>query len=71
MVGSSNLDFRSFELNAECNFVIRDPATAAAMAARFETDLEASEEIGRSPWKKRPGWHRLVDAGARKLAPLL
>jgi len=71
VIGSSNYDFRSFELNAECNFVIRDAATAAAMAARFETDLEACEEIRRSPWKKRPGWHRILDAGARKLAPLL
>jgi cardiolipin synthase len=71
IVGSSNYDFRSFELNAECNFVIRDAATAAAMERRFEVDLAESVEIVRAEWRERPRWHRALDAAARKLAPIL
>jgi cardiolipin synthase len=71
VIGSSNYDFRSFELNAECNFVVRDAATAELMQKQFEVDLTSSEEILRGPWRRRSGWHRLLDAGARKLAPLL
>jgi cardiolipin synthase A/B len=71
VIGSSNYDFRSFELNAECNFVIHDAATAAAMEKRFELDLAESEEIRRPEWRRRPGWHRVLDAAARRLAPIL
>ena len=71
VIGSSNYDFRSFELNAECNFVVRDAATAQRMESRFEEDLASSEEILRLPWRKRPGWHRFLDATARRMAPLL
>jgi cardiolipin synthase len=71
VIGSSNYDFRSFELNAECNFVIRDAATAATMERRFETDLADSREIVGPEWHGRPAWHRAYDALARKLAPML
>jgi cardiolipin synthase len=71
VIGSSNYDFRSFELNAECNFVVRDARTGERMERQFEKDLAASEEIRRASWRKRPRWHRLIDAGARRLAPLL
>ena len=71
VVGSSNYDFRSFELNAECNFLIRDAATAATMERRFETDVAESREILGPEWRSRPGWHRTYDAFARRLAPML
>jgi cardiolipin synthase len=71
VVGSSNLDMRSFEANAECNDVILDRETAARMAARFEEDLASSIEIARSTWRRRGALHRLLDAGARRLSPVL
>ncbi|HEX4439220.1 MAG TPA: phospholipase D-like domain-containing protein [Thermoanaerobaculia bacterium] len=71
VIGSSNYDFRSFELNAECNFVVRDAATAAVMEGRFEKDLASSDEILKLPWRKRSGWHRSFDALARRMAPIL
>ena len=70
VVGSSNLDFRSFELNAECNTVILDAATAQRMEAQYEEDLASSVEIERSAWRRRRPLHRLEDAVARRLAPL-
>jgi len=71
VVGSSNLDFRSFVFNAECNLVILDAETGARMATAFEADLEQSIEIRRADWKRRSLRHRLGDRVARWLSPLL
>lgn len=71
VVGSSNVDFRSFERNAECNFAIFDEAVAGAMEQRFEEDLTASAEIRLDAWRRRPWIHRVGDGIARTLAPLL
>jgi cardiolipin synthase len=71
VVGSSNLDFRSFELNAECNFLILDGETGARMEAAFLADLEHSREIVRKSWRGRGMLHRAGDHLARRLAPLL
>lgn len=71
VVGSSNLDFRSFYFNAECNVLILDAATGRAMAQTFEEDLRQSVEMQLETWDQRPAAHRLVDALARCLSPLL
>ena len=71
VVGSSNLDFRSFYFNAECNVLILDDATGRAMAQRFEEDLGQSIEMRLEDWSHRPLAHRLGDALARCLSPLL
>jgi cardiolipin synthase len=71
VVGSSNLDMRSFELNAECNYVIVDRETASTMEARFEKDLTHSVEIDRKAWRRRGTWHRLADSVAKRFAPVL
>lgn len=68
-VGSSNLDFRSFHFNAECNLVILDEQTANTLADAFEEDLASSREID-DRWI-RPLPHRIGDALARRLSPLL
>ncbi len=71
VVGSSNLDFRSFELNAECNFLILDDETGARMDAAFLADLEHATEIVGSAWHRRGALHRVADHLARRFAPLL
>lgn len=71
VVGSSNLDFRSFERNAECNFLVLDQEIGGRMEGQFEEDLARSREILEPEWRNR-GWpHRLGDALARRLAPIL
>lgn len=64
VVGSANLDFRSLWLNAECNLLLFDNETAAALEQAFEKDLETSKEITLAQWKKRGLKHRLFDAMA-------
>jgi cardiolipin synthase len=71
VVGSSNLDFRSFYFNAECNVLILDDATGRTMAQTFEADLGQSLEMGLEDWNRRPLAHRLGDTLARGLSPLL
>ncbi|HSF42371.1 MAG TPA: phospholipase D-like domain-containing protein, partial [Thermoanaerobaculia bacterium] len=71
VVGSTNLDFRSFVFNAECNLVILDRATGATMEEIFRQDLAASEEILPAAWRRRPLPHRLGDRMARWLSPVL
>ncbi len=71
VVGSSNLDFRSFERNAECNFAIFDGPVAEEMERQFLADLEQSEEIRTRDWGRRSWLHRAADSIARRLAPVL
>lgn len=71
VVGSTNLDYRSVDFNAELNLVMLCPETNAALAAAFERDLESSTEILLSDWRRRPMLEKLGDRLARCLAPIL
>jgi cardiolipin synthase len=65
LIGSSNLDFRSFWLNAECNVLLFDDTCGAALERVYTADLEGSIEITADTWRQR-GWaHRLGDRVAR------
>jgi len=67
LIGSSNLDFRSFWLNAECNVLVLDDACAAELEGSFRADLAGSREITREEWRQRTWSHRLLDTTARAL----
>jgi cardiolipin synthase A/B len=71
VVGSTNLDFRSFLFNTECNLVILDRETAGGMERAFRDDLEASREIGREDWRRRTLRKKVEDRMARWLSPVL
>ena len=71
VVGSTNMDFRSFHFNAECNLVILEEKTARTLSAGFEADLRESVEILQGPWNRRGSVHRAADWFARRLSPIL
>jgi cardiolipin synthase len=71
VVGSTNLDFRSFQFNSECNLVILDEDTGARMEAAFLEDQAQAVEIEAESWRRRPFYHRIGDRLARLLAPAL
>lgn len=71
VVGSTNLDYRSFLFNAECDLVILDRPTAAKMADAFRNDLESSIEITARDWSRRTFWKRTGDRMARWISPVL
>lgn len=53
LVGSSNLDIRSFELNNEVGVLIYDPAVVAQLRAIQERYFAASEEVLLERWSRR------------------
>jgi cardiolipin synthase len=71
VVGSTNLDFRSFQFNAECNVVTLDDEVGARLASAFEEDLGHSREIEPGPWRRRGNLHRLGDRMVSMLTPFL
>ncbi|MDL2717910.1 MAG: cardiolipin synthase, partial [Acidobacteriota bacterium] len=71
MIGSTNMDFRSFHFNAECNIVAMGAPVANALEQQFAVDLAHSREITLSIWNRRATLHKLGDAGARALSPAL
>lgn len=70
-VGSTNMDFRSFEHNFEINAFIYDPEVVKEMKRIFVNDLEHSIRVVASEWGKRPLWNRFWESLVRLLAPLL
>ena len=50
VIGTTNLDNRSFEHNDEVNVAMRDPAVAARLLQDYERDLEASTEVTLAKW---------------------
>jgi cardiolipin synthase len=71
VIGSSNLDFRSFRFNAECNAVVLHDGLGQSLATTFERDLEDSQEVRLPTWKRRGNVHRALDRAAGILTPLL
>jgi len=53
LVGSTNVDSRSFGLNDEVNMAAADPRTAAELTAEFEHDVSQSKQITLPEWKRR------------------
>lgn len=67
VIGSTNLDFRSFWLNAECNVLLFDARTAETLENAFTADCARSEEITVPLWQRRSWRHRVGDWIARQL----
>jgi len=53
VIGSTNLDNRSFGLNDEVNVAIMNQGVAKRLEQDFENDLADSEQITYEQWKKR------------------
>jgi cardiolipin synthase len=60
VVGTTNVDNRSFEHNDEVNLVIEDPALAERLIEDFEGDVAASSEMTIERWEARPWWEKLI-----------
>ena len=71
IVGSVNLDYRSFYLNSEIAVVVYDKTFVHKLNAAFEQDLQDSTHIDRRSWKNRSLWQKFIDGICRLLTPLL
>jgi cardiolipin synthase len=64
MVGSANLDMRSFLHNNEVNAVIIGTSFARRLEAVFEKDLRETRELNLRSWRKRPLLDKLKEFGS-------
>jgi len=71
VIGTANMDIRSFELNFEVNCVIYDNDTADEMTRVFYKDLRDSKKINLEDWEKRPLLKQLPEKICRLFSPLL
>ncbi|MBK8596191.1 MAG: cardiolipin synthase [Holophagales bacterium] len=71
LVGSANLDFRSFSLNFELGALVFDRAFATLLEERFTRDLAQSREVSLASVERRGFAERARLGLARLLAPLL
>ncbi len=71
LVGSANLDFRSFTLNFELGALVFDRAFAARLEERFTRDLSESRTVTLAEVEGRGFADRVRLGFARLLAPLL
>lgn len=71
VIGTANMDNRSFELNFEVNSVIYDSDTAGEMTRIFNHDLQDAVRINRGDWEKRPLYKQLPEKLSRLFSPLL
>ena len=60
VIGTTNLDNRSFEHNDEVNVAVRDEAVAARLTADFLADQSRSHEVTLTAWRRRPLWEKLI-----------
>ena len=60
VLGTTNIDNRSFEHNDEVNIALRDPAVARRLLEDYQRDLLDSEEITLERWRRRPLWEKIV-----------
>jgi cardiolipin synthase len=71
LLGSSNIDIRSFALNAEASLIVYDPAVVAQLRAVEESYIAQSEELDFATWRERPPLQRTAQNLARLLDSLL
>jgi cardiolipin synthase len=71
IVGTANMDIRSFEQNFEVNAFIYDAQTAITLRNAFENDAQFCKELNLETWKQRHSVQRFKESLARLFSPLL
>ncbi len=71
IIGTANLDNRSFRLNFEVAAFVLGPTANLTLGNAFLADLKDCTEITRSAFGKQPFGKRLGQASARLISPLL
>ena len=70
-VGSTNMDQRSFSLNAEVNAFIHDEVISKKLKFHFEEDLKHCHKLQLEDLKNRPWYIKVLASVARLIAPIL
>ncbi len=71
MIGSSNMDLRSFELNAEIDLIFYGEQIAKELRSLEELYLSHSERLDLDDWKRRSLASKVMENSARLLSDLI
>jgi len=71
IVGSCNLDERSFVQNFEANAFIYDPTTAVKLRKLYTDDIVNCDELSLEAWTNRKRRQKLKESFARLFSPLM
>lgn len=61
VIGTTNMDNRSFEHNDEVNIVTLDRAVTARLRQDFERDIAQCREVTLAEWRSRPLWEKALN----------
>ena len=71
IVGTANMDNRSYEQNFEIAAFVYGEKTAQRLVEGFETDMESSRQLNVNLWRHRKWYKRYAESLARLFSPLL
>jgi cardiolipin synthase len=71
LVGSANMDLRSFRLNFEVHTLVHDEGTAARLREAFASYRVDSTRVEAERWAARPWTLRVKEGASRLVSPLL
>ena len=71
IVGTANMDHRSFDLNFEVNAIVYDHKLARELSNVFYEDIKNADKIDLKKWNARPTYKQLIEKTARLVSPLL
>lgn len=71
IIGSANMDYRSFDLNFEVNAMLYSENIANQLTEAFGNDLKDATLIDAKTWLKRPKYVHLWEKIVRLLSPFL
>jgi cardiolipin synthase A/B len=71
LIGSSNIDLRSFELNGEINLMVYSDKVTGGLGKLENTLIASSQTLHLKKWHKRSYVLKLLENLARLLSPLL
>jgi cardiolipin synthase A/B len=61
VLGSANIDNRSFGINDEVNLAVLDAQVAATLTANFDDDVAHAARIDLATWQRRSIWERTLE----------
>lgn len=71
IIGTANMDFRSFDLNFEVNGIVYDREVGDKMSKVFYQDIQDADLIQKEAWRARPLYKQFPEKIARLISPLL
>ena len=71
VIGTANMDNRSYEQNFEIAAFIYDEKTALKLVEGFKKDIESSRLLNINLWRHRPKYKHYIESLARLFSPLL